>query len=51
VKTMAEKFVYQKREIVRELQRNGIYTILTAPEDLTVETLNQYLRMKARGVV
>jgi uncharacterized protein (DUF58 family) len=34
-KTIAEKFVYEKRLIVKELQQHGIFTILTAPQNLT----------------
>jgi len=46
--TIAEKFAYEKRLIVKELQQHGIATILTAPENLTVETVNKYLEIKAR---
>lgn len=46
--TIAEKFAYEKRLIVKELQQHGIATILTAPEKLTVETVNKYLEIKAR---
>jgi hypothetical protein len=34
-KTIAEKFAYEKRLIVKELERNGIYGILTKPKNLT----------------
>ncbi len=51
VKTIAEKLAYEKREIVRELNRHGIHAILTPPESLTVATLNRYLALKAQGVV
>src|SRR6201999_4062704 len=37
-KTIAEKFAYEKRLIVKELSQHGIATILTAPENLTVQT-------------
>ena len=47
-KTIAEKFAYEKRLIVKELNQHGILTILTAPENLTVETVNKYLEIKAR---
>jgi uncharacterized protein (DUF58 family) len=46
--TIAEKFAYEKRLIVKELQQHGIATILTAPENLTVATVNKYLEIKAR---
>ncbi len=49
--TIAEKFVYEKKLIVNELQKYGIQTILTAPEDLTVNTINKYLEIKARGLL
>ena len=48
MKTIAEKFAYEKRLIVKELNQHGIATILTAPENLTVQTVNKYLEIKAR---
>jgi uncharacterized protein (DUF58 family) len=51
LKTVAEKFAFEKRQIVRELQMHGIQALLTAPEELTVNTLNKYLELKARGVI
>lgn len=50
-KVIAEKFEYEKRLIVNELQKYGIQTILTAPEDLTINTINKYLEIKARGLI
>jgi len=50
-KTIAEKFIYEKKLIVNELHKYGIQTILTAPEDLTVNTINKYLEIKARGLL
>jgi uncharacterized protein (DUF58 family) len=51
LKTIAEKFVHEKRQIVKELNRHGIHTILTAPENLTVNTINKYLELKARNLI
>ncbi len=51
LKTVAEKFAFEKRQIVRELNLHGIQSILTAPENLTVNTLNKYLELKARGLI
>lgn len=48
-KTIAEKFIYEKKLIVNELLKYGIQCILTAPENLTVNTINKYLEIKARG--
>lgn len=50
-KTVAEKFVYEKKLIVTELQKHGIQSILSAPEDLTINTINKYLEIKARGLI
>jgi len=50
-KTIAEKFIYEKKLIVNELHKYGIQTILTAPENLTVNTINKYLEIKARGLL
>jgi uncharacterized protein (DUF58 family) len=47
IKTIAEKFVYEKKLIVRELARHGIQSILTAPKNVTVNTINRYLELKA----
>ena len=49
--TIAEKFSQEKRQIVLELQRYGIYSLLTAPKDLTANAINKYLKYKARGLI
>jgi len=51
LQTVAEKFAFEKRQIVRELHLHGIQALLTAPEHLTVNALNKYLEMKARGMI
>lgn len=48
IKTIAEKFVFEKKLIVKELARHGIQSILTAPQNLTVNTINRYLELKAK---
>ncbi len=48
IKTIAEKFVYEKKLMVKELHLNGIPSILTKPENLTVNTVNKYLELKTR---
>lgn len=50
-KTIAEKFSFEKRLMVKELQKHGIQTILTAPEKLSINTINKYLEIKARGLL
>lgn len=50
-KTIAEKFSLEKRLMQKELQKYGIQTILTKPENLTINTINKYLEIKARGLL
>lgn len=51
LKTIAERFFYEKRRIVKELEQYGIQSILTAPKDLNANTVNKYLELKARGMM
>jgi len=48
---IAEKFIYQKSLIAKELKSYGIKTILTRPEDLTLSTVNKYLEIKSMGLI
>ena len=50
-KTVAEKFSYEKRQIVKTLNGHGIQTILTPPKELSVNAINKYLELKARGIL
>lgn len=50
-KTIAEKFAYEKRLMVKELNYRGIHAILTKPKNLTVNVINKYLEFKAKGVI
>ena len=50
-KTIAEKFLFEKSRFMNELTRHGIQTLLTAPENLTVDSVNKYLEIKARGLI
>lgn len=50
LKTIAEKFAFEKRLIVKELARYSIQSILTTPQNLSVNTINMYLELKARGL-
>lgn len=49
--TMSAQLLFEKRRIVKELQLNGIHAVLTDPQETTVNTLNKYLEMKARGLI
>jgi hypothetical protein len=50
-KAIAERFSYEKKLIVKELQIHGIQSILTPPEKLTINTINKYLELKARNLI
>jgi hypothetical protein len=48
-KVIAEKFSFEKRLIVNELTKYGIQSVLTTPKDLSINTINKYLQIKAKG--
>lgn len=48
---VAEGMISQKRKIAEELQINGIQTLLTHPEYLSIQAINKYLEIKAKGMV
>ncbi|MBD1365598.1 DUF58 domain-containing protein [Mucilaginibacter sp. ZT4R22] len=48
IKTIAEKFAYDKKLIVKELAAHGIQSILSTPQNLTINTINRYLELKAK---
>ncbi len=49
-KVIAQKFSFEKRLIVKELEKYGIHSILTDPQKLSVNTINKYLELKSRGL-
>ncbi|MDR2384719.1 MAG: DUF58 domain-containing protein [Tannerella sp.] len=49
--TVAEKFISDKLLVVGKLRQYGIYPLLTEPENLSVNIINKYLEMKARGII
>ena len=49
--SIAQKFDLEKKTIRKELLRHGIQSVLTRPENLTVDTINKYLEIKARGLL
>lgn len=46
---VAHRMRAEKRLVVSTLKQNGIYSLLTKPENLTVDVINKYLEMKARN--
>ncbi len=51
IQTIATQFIFEKKQIVKELNRHGIQSILTSPQNLTVNTINRYLEIKARQLI
>ncbi len=47
----SQKFISEKEVVLQTLKQNGIHTIYTRPENLTMNTLNKYLELKARGLI
>jgi len=48
IKTIAEKFSFEKKLMVKELAKHGILSILTPPDKLTINVVNRYLAIKAQ---
>ena len=48
---VAEKLEFEKKLIIQELRKYGIFTIYTLPENLNIEVINKYLEIKARGIL
>jgi uncharacterized protein (DUF58 family) len=51
IKTLAEKFAFEKRIIAKELSKYGILSILSSPKNLTINAINKYLELKARQAI
>jgi uncharacterized protein (DUF58 family) len=49
--TVAERMISLKAKMARELRQNGIQTVLTLPEELSINTINKYLELKAKGAL
>ena len=48
---IAEKLDFEKKLIIQELRKYGIYTIYTLPENLNIDVINKYLEIKSRGIL
>ena len=47
-RVIAEKFAYEQRLIVHTLRQYGIQSLLTTPQNLSVDVINKYLEIKSR---
>ena len=50
-RTMAGKFQLDKKTMIKRLNQYGIQTLLTQPEELSMNTVNKYLEFKSRGLI
>lgn len=51
VSTIAEKYAFEKKQIVRQLKNMGIVAILTTPQQLNTDVMNKYLELKASQMI
>ncbi|MDR1723734.1 MAG: DUF58 domain-containing protein [Tannerella sp.] len=50
-RVITDKFIFEKHHVVASLRQHGVYSLLTEPEKLSVNVINKYLEMKARGMI
>lgn len=51
LRTLAEKYVHERTEIIKRLRSRGIHALSSTPDSLSVTTINKYLELKARGMI
>ncbi len=51
VHTIARKFIHDKKVMANKLKHAGIMSLLTPPENLSVDLINKYLEIKAREMI
>jgi hypothetical protein len=51
IKIIADKFIYEKKMIIKELHKNGILVVYTPPSRLTVNVVNKYLELKEKQFI
>ena len=49
--TLCRKYLSDKLMLVEILKTYGIQTILTKPEDLSINSINKYLELKSKGLI
>lgn len=50
-KTIAEKLLFDKKQVVAQLKQYGIQVIYTTPKNLSINVVNKYLELKSRGMI
>jgi uncharacterized protein (DUF58 family) len=48
---VAQKLLMDKKQLVSKLRKYGIQTILSKPEELSINTVNKYLELKSKGAI
>jgi uncharacterized protein (DUF58 family) len=51
IKTIADKYAFEKKRIVKELGKEGILSIFTTPQHLTADVINKYLALKQNATL
>ena len=49
--TQSEQLIYDKLEVVKKIQQYGIQTVFTTPKNITIDVINKYIELKARGMI
>jgi uncharacterized protein (DUF58 family) len=49
--TIARQFLAEKQKMVQTLKQYGIQSVLTPPEELSLNAVNKYLELKSRGLI
>lgn len=50
-RVIVEKMLYEQRLIVSQLRQHGILSMLTTPQNLSVDVVNRYLELKERQAI
>ncbi len=48
---IAGKLAYERRLIINTLKQNGIFGLLSSPQNLSVDVINRYIEMKSRHLL
>ena len=48
---IAGKLAYERRLIINTLKQNGIFGLLSSPQNLSVDVINRYVEMKSRHLL
>lgn len=49
LRNAAELLVWQKREVMHQMRKHGIYSVYAKPQDMGLAAVQQYVELKSRG--